>query len=302
MNAKTIVGVLKETVSDWIDDKASRLAAALAFYTLLSIAPLLVLVVAVAGLVFGEDAARGEIGGQLRQMMGEQAGAGVEALLASARSPSEGIVATVVSVVVLFFGASGVFGELQDSLNTVWEVAPKPGRGILGVIKDRFFSFTMVLGVAFLLLVSLVISAALSALGGHVAPSAPEMAVVWQVVNFIVSLASVTVLFALMFKVIPDVKIAWKNVWIGALATSLLFTIGKLLLGLYLGRASVASPYGAAGSLVVLVIWVYYSAQILFLGAELTQVYARTRGAPIEPTKNAIPLAAARAATSPQSA
>ncbi len=296
MKVKRALSLVKDTASDWQEDKASRLAAALAYYTLLSIAPLLVIAVSVAGLVFGEQAARGQISEQLRTLAGPQAGSAIESLLANARTPEAGIVSTVVGVVVLLFGASGVFGELQDALNTIWEVAPKPGRGIVGVIKDRFFSFTMVLGVAFLLLVSLALSAMLAALGGTVQSHLPGGEAVWQLVHFAVSFAMVAVLFALMFKVIPDVKIGWRDVWVGAVATALLFTLGKFLLGLYLGRSSVASPYGAAGSLVVLVIWVYYSAQILFFGAEFTQVYARTFGSRIVPTKNAIPLdAAARA-------
>ena len=299
MKLTMLWSMLKETVNDWLDDKASRLAAALAFYTLLSIAPLLVLAVSIAGLVFGADAARGEIAGQLRSLMGPEASEGVQKLLTSAQSPREGILATLVGVVVLLFGASGVFGELQESLNTVWEVTTRPGRGVIGLVKDRFFSFTMVLGVAFLLLVSLVISTLLSALGGSIHPSAPAFAVVWQGVNFVVSFVSATVLFALIFKVIPDVRIAWKSVWIGALATAFLFTIGKHLLGLYLGRASVASPYGAAGSVVVLVIWVYYSAQILFLGAEFTQVFARATGSRLEPTAKAMRTGEANAPAIP---
>lgn len=286
--AKHALDILKETASDWVDDKASRLAASLALYTLLSLAPLLVLIVSALGLIFGEETAREQVARQLQASIGPEAGEGVNMLLASAHSPKEGILSTIVSIVVLLFGASGVFGELQESLNTVWEVEPKPGRGVMGLVKDRFFSFTMVLGVAFLLLVSLVVSTALSALGGVFAPSSGFVLFVWQSVNFVVSLGTVTLLFALMYKVIPDARIAWRHVWVGAFATAVLFTIGKSLLGPYLGRASVASPYGAAGSVVVLVIWVYYSAQILFMGAEFTQVYARASGAPLVPTENAV--------------
>ncbi|MET0592158.1 MAG: YihY/virulence factor BrkB family protein, partial [Polyangiaceae bacterium] len=179
--------------------------------------------------------------------------------------------------------------ELQDSLNTIWEVAPKPGRGVLGIVKDRFFSFTMVLGVAFLLLVSLVVSAGLAALGQWLSGVA-DVEWAWQGVNFIVSLAMVALLFGLLFKVVPDVKVRWRDVWLGATVTALLFSIGKFLIGLYVGKAGVASPYGAAGSLVVLVVWVFYSAHILFIGAEFTQVYARATGAPIEPKRGAIAL------------
>jgi membrane protein len=288
MDAKKLWSMAKDTGNEWLDDDASRLAAALAFYTLLSIAPLLVLLVAVAGLILGDAAARGEVAGQLNAFMGSQASEGIQALLSTAQSPTEGVMATIISMVVLFFGASGVFGELQASLNTVWGVTAKPGRGVMGVVKDRFFSFAMVLGVAFLLLVSLVVSTVLSAIGHRLSPSVPGLAFLWHIVNFVVSFASVTVLFALTFKIVPDVRIAWKHVWVGAIATALLFTIGKSLLALYLGRASVSSVYGAAGSVVVLVIWVYYSAQILLLGAEFTQVYAKATGARIEPSANAI--------------
>jgi membrane protein len=283
--------LLKQTVSDWSSDEAARLAAAMAFYTLLSLAPLVMVAIAVAGLVFGEEAARGYVGEQLASVVGPQAGEGVETVVAHARKPSSGIVGSIVGIVVLLFGASGVFKELQSALNTIWEVEPKPGRGFLGVLRDRFFSFTMVLGVAFLLLVSLVISTALSAVGNFMSEALPGGPVLWQILNFVISLAVITVLFALIFKVIPDVKIKWRDVWPGALATSLLFAVGKFALGIYLGRASVTSSYGAAGSLVVLVIWVYYATQILFLGAEFTQAYAKHRGAHIEPGPNAVPKA-----------
>lgn len=269
-----------------------RLAAALAFYTLLSLAPMLVLAVSVAGLAFGEEAARGEILGQLQTMIGLEGAAAVQSVLAHAQAPESGIVGTVVGGGVLLFGASGVFGELQDSLNVIWEVQPKPGRGIKGFLRDRFFSFTLVLGVAFLLLVSLVISAALAAIGAVFSSRLPGGEALWQVINVLVSLATVTALFALIFKIVPDVSIHWRDVWIGAFVTAVLFTLGKLAIGLYLGRSSVASPYGAAGSVVVLVVWVYYSAQILFFGAEFTQVYARRFGSRIVPTKNAAPITA----------
>lgn len=278
---------------DWNDDGASRLAASLAFYTLLSLAPLLIIVVAVAGMALGPEAARGQISNELGQLVGPQAAKGIEAVLASARSPTGGAVGTIVGVIVLFIGASGVFGELQYALNHIWEVQAKPGRGILGEVKDRFFSFSMVLGVAFLLLVSLVLSALLSAAGRSFASALPGGELLWQAANFVFSFAMITALFALIFKYVPDVEIRWSDVWVGAAMTALLFTIGKSLLGVYLGKASFDSSYGAAGSLVVLVVWVYYSAQILFLGAEFTQVQARHRGRPLKPTGKAVALAGA---------
>ena len=281
--------LLKETISDWSDDSAARLAAALAYYTLLSIAPMVVLAVAIAGLAFGDEAARGQISQQIGAVVGGQAAEAVEAIARNARAPDTGVLSSVLGVIVLLFGASGVFGELQSSLDTIWEVQPKPGRGILGVIKDRFFSFTMVLGVAFLLLVSLVLSTALSALGRYLSGALPGGAMLWTALNFVLSLGLITLLFALIFKVVPDAEIRWRDVWVGALVTAALFTVGKLLIGLYLGRSTFASSYGAAGSVVALVVWVYYSSQIVFLGAEFTQVYARRFGSRIKPSDNAVP-------------
>lgn len=287
---KLVYTLLKDTVTDWLDDKAARLAAALAFYTLLSLAPLLIIAVSVAGLVFGDEAARGEITGQLQGLLGVQGAEAIESVLANAKSPTSGVLGTIVGVVVLLFGASGVFGELQGALDQIWEVEPKSGRGVKGFLRDRFFSFTLVLGVGFLLLVSLVLSAVLAAVGGFMASHLPGGEVVWQVINFAISLGVMTVLFALIFKVVPDVQIEWRDVWIGALVTAALFALGKLGIGMYLGRSSIGSPFGAAGSVVVLVVWVYYSAQILFFGAEFTQVYARHRGSRMTPSDNAVAI------------
>ncbi|HMI83445.1 MAG TPA: YihY/virulence factor BrkB family protein [Polyangiaceae bacterium] len=284
---QSVLALVKRTFSEAGDDKIPRLAASLAYYTLLSLSPLLVLAVAVAGLVFGEDAARGQIGQQLQEVFGPEAGEAIQSMLANAKKPESGVLGSIVGIVVLLFGASGVFGELQDSLNTIWEVQPKPGRGILGIVKDRFLSFTMVLGVAFLLLVSLVISAGLAAVGKWFT-SLDGVEWIWQIANFAISLGLITLLFALVFKVIPDVKIRLRDVWLGALVTGALFTLGKFLIGLYVGKAGVASPYGAAGSLVVLVVWVFYSAHILFIGAEFTQVHVRAKGASVEPSRGAV--------------
>jgi membrane protein len=288
MTLGTIWTISKQTASDWLDDDASRLAASLAFYTLLSLAPLVIIAVAIAGFVLGPEAARGQIAGALSGAVGREAAEGIQAVVASAHSSSSGTIGTIIGAVTLFVGASGVFGELQFALNSIWEVRSKAGRGVWGEVKDRFFSFTMVLGVAFLLLVSLVLSAVLSAAGHFFAACLPGGELFWQGLNFGLSLALVTGLFALIFKYVPDVEIEWGDVWVGAGMTALLFTIGKSLLGIYLGKASVGSSYGAAGSLVVLVVWVYYSAQILFLGAEFTQVHARHRGRNIRPSKRAV--------------
>jgi membrane protein len=282
--------LLKETGADFVEDNATRLAAALAYYTLLSLAPLIVLALAIAGLAVDQEATRDRLSAELGAVVGSSGADAVRAIVDSAKTPSAGIVSSALGIVVLLFGASGVFGELQGALNTIWEVAPKPGRGIWGTVRDRLFSFAMVMGVAFLLLVSLILSTGLAAVGRFLESSLPGGEAVWQVLNFLLSFAVVSALFAVTFKVVPDVTMKWRDVWIGAVVTAFLFTVGKFLIGLYLGKSSVASSYGAAGSLVLLVIWVYYSSLILFAGAEFTQVYARHYGSRIQPSENAVPL------------
>ena len=282
--------LLKATYTDWSEDKASRLAAALAYYTAFSIAPLLLIAIAVAGLVFGEEAASGAVSAQLEGLLGSEAAGAVETGIQNARQPGIGTLSAVVGLGLLLWSASNVFAQLQDALNTIWEVAPKPGRGILATIRTRLLSMTMVLGVAFMLLVSLVLSAALTTVGRFFSGLLPGGEAVWQVVNFGLSLVVIALLFAAIYKVLPDAEVAWGDVWIGAAATAVLFTVGKLLIGLYLGHASVGSSYGAAGSLMVLLLWVYYSAQLLFFGAEFTQAYARRYGSRIVPTEDAVGL------------
>jgi membrane protein len=294
---RDIVGLLKQTVSQWSEDEASRLAASLALYTLLSIAPLLVIAISVAGLAFGDDAARGQISEQISTVVGSQAGQAIEGLVANARTPSSGIWSTIVGVVVGLVGASGVFGELQSSLNHIWEVKPKPGRGIKGALRDRFWSFSMVMGVAFLLLVSLLVSAGIATVSGFLKGTI-ELPFLWEAGNVIISLAVTSVLFTLIFKLVPDVKIAWRDVWVGGVVTAVLFSIGRVALGWYVGRSATVSPFGAAGSLVALVVWVYYSAQILFLGAEFAQAYAARYGSRIVPSDNAVPIDSAAPSTS----
>ncbi len=287
---RSLVTLFRETAKDWSEDKCSRLAAGLAYYTALSIAPLLVVAIAVAGLVFGADAARGAIMDQLGGLVGSDSAATIESMIDSANRPRTGVLATIFGVVVLLFGATGVFIELQDSMNTIWEVQPKPGRGIWRLIRQRFLSLGMVFGIAFLLLVSLVVNAGLAALGDVLGAILPGVPIVWQGLTMLLTLAVVMLLFAMIFKVLPDVKIPFRDVWIGAAVTAVLFIVGKLLLGLYIGRADLASSYGAAGSVVVLLLWIYYSAQIFFFGAEFTQAYARMHGSRIEPTANAEPV------------
>ena len=284
--------LLKTTASKWSDDKAPRLGAALAYYTVFSIAPLLVIVIGIAGLVFGEKAAEGAIVQQISGLVGEQSAAAIQTMLANARTPSSGGLAAAVGIVTLLIGASGLFGQLQDALNSIWGVEPKPGRGVLGMLKDRFLSFVAILGTAFLLLVSLVISALLSAVGAVFNAWLPAPEIVLHLVNSAVSFGVITILFAMIFKLLPDVKIAWRDVWLGAVVTALLFTIGKYALALYLGKSDVGSAYGAAGSLVIILVWVYYSAQILLFGAEFTAVYADEYGSRIVPADNAQPAGA----------
>ena len=290
--------LLKETGTAWDEDNVTRLAASLAYFTLLSIAPLIILAVAVAGLAFGEVSAREHIARELSSVVGAGAASAIESISQNAHTPGTGIPSVAVGLLVLLFGASGVFGELQSALNTVWDVAPRPGRGIWGLVKDRFFSFSLVVGVAFLLLVSLIVSAGLTWAGQAFEHSLPGGAVVWQVLNFAISLAVVTALFALMFKTLPDVFIRWRDVWVGAAVTAGLFTLGKFGLGIYLGSAGVSSAYGAAGSIVALVIWVYYSSQVVLIGAEFTEAYARRFGSRIRPDDHAIAVEPLRPAQS----
>jgi membrane protein len=278
MNVKAALRLLKEAYKRWSEHNAPRLGASVAFYTLLSFAPLLILTAAVIALVFSKETVHRDLVDQAHQMMGNRGADIVNALLSNAQKPSSGLLASVIAFLTLLFGASGVFVELRDALNTIWDVKPKSNPGWKGMLKERLFSFGMVLSIGFLLLVSLILSAAMAFLGkffGQVVPIPPA---VLEAVNFVVSFAVITVLFALMFKFVPAMHIPWRDVLIGAVGTALLFTIGKLLLGLYLGKASVGSAYGAAGSLVAVIVWVYYSAQIFFFGAEFTRVYSDAHG------------------------
>jgi membrane protein len=226
---------------------------------------------------------------QLGGLIGYDSAATVQSMVEGAAKPRSGVLATVLGVVVLLFGATGLFGELQSSMNIIWDVKPKPSLGIKGFLRQRFLSFTMVLGIAFLLLVSLTLSAGLTALGNALDPYIPGAPIVWQIAMFVVSFLVITLLFAMIFKVLPDVKVAFRDVWIGATFTAALFVLGKFLVGLYMQRTDVASSYGAAGSVVVMLLWVYYSAQIFFFGAEFTQAYAHLHGSKWEPTAAAVP-------------
>ncbi|MES2674263.1 MAG: YihY/virulence factor BrkB family protein [Pseudomonadota bacterium] len=290
MYLKTVFNLFKETYEGWEEHKVSRLAAALAYYTIFSLAPLLILVIAIAGAVIGGDVARSQLVDQLQQLVGPDGAAVIDTVITVASKPNEStsIIASVMGVLVLIFGAVGVFVQMQDALNTIWEVAPRPEKNIKIFVFHRFLSFGMVLGIAFLLLVSLAINAALAFLNDFLGKLAPEMGFLLSILNNLISFGVITLLFTLIFKYLPDVKIAWSDVIIGAMITALLFTIGKYLIGLYLGRSTFSSAYGAAGSLVVLLVWIYYSAQIIFFGAEFTQVYARHFGSRIRPVDYAV--------------
>jgi len=290
MKIKTAWILIKETVADWQADKVSLWAAALAYYTAFSLAPLLIIAIAIAGAVFGEEAARGEIVGQIQGLVGKQGAEAIQTMLQNTQRPgSGGVVATIIGIVTLLLGASGVFGQLQEALNTIWHVKPKPNLGIKAFVQDRFLSFAMVIVIGFLLLVSLVLSAAIAGVSHFVDNAFQGFAIVGQIINFSISLVVITFLFALIYKVLPDVKIPWRYLWTGSIITALLFNIGKFFISYYLGSSSVASTYSAAASLGIILIWVYYSAQILLLGAEFIKVYVR-RYAPerVKPTNNAI--------------
>jgi membrane protein len=276
---KQYVKLLKDTASTWSEDYAPSMGAALSYYTLFSIAPLLLIVIAVAGMVFGAEAARGEIFGQLRGLIGDQGAQAIEQLLQAADKPAQGTIATITGVVVLLLGATTVFGELQNALDRIWRAPARvKTSGLWNLVRTRLLSFGMVLGIAFLLMVSLILSAAVSALGRWWGPAFAGWEIAAHVLEILLSFALSTVMFALIYKYIPRVRVAWYDVWIGAAVTAFLFAIGKLLIGLYLGKSGIASGFGAAGSLVVLMVWVYYSAQIFLFGAEFTWVYAHERG------------------------
>jgi membrane protein len=292
--------LFRQAVQSWSEDYVPSMGAALAYYTLFSIAPLLLIVIGVAGLIFGDDAARGEIFGQLTDLMGAEGAAAVERLLENASKPEGGIIATIIGTAMLLLGAMTVFGELQNALDRIWR-APvrKTAAGWWNLLRSRLLSFGMILAIAFLLMVSLVLSAVLAALGRGLA----------HVLDIAVTFGILTLLFALIYKLIPRVRVAWRDVWIGAAVTALLFAVGKYLIGLYIGKSSVASAFGAAGSVVVMMVWVYYSAQIFLLGAEFTWVYAHTYGsrcgerrprpedsAPVEPRSSSGPSRPARSA------
>jgi membrane protein len=288
MNSKIVIRLLKETFAEWQKDKVPLLAASLAYYTVFSIAPLLLIAISIAGVFFGEDAVRGEIFGQIQGLVGKEGASTIQSMLQGTQKPnSGGTVTTVFGIVTLLIGASGVFGQLQEALNIIWEVKPKPGRNIIKFLQSRFLSSAMVLVIGFLLLVSSLLSTILVSITRFISHIIPGIEFLGQSLDFILSFVVVTLLFASIYKVLPDVKIPWRNLWIGSAVTALLFNIGKFLIGLYLGNSNIGSTYGAAGSIIIVLVWIFYSAQILLLGAEFTQVYSRYLGLPIRPSKYA---------------
>jgi membrane protein len=267
---------LQETASNWLDHEGPRLAASLSLYSLLSLAPLVVLTIAIASLVFGHSAAQEALIDQVREVMGGDGARTVQTVIEHGKEPHAGSVASVIGIIILIVGASSVFGELQSALNKIWEVKSPPGAGLLTLLKSRLVSFALVLGFGFLLLVSLLFSTALAAFGRFFSAHLSMPTALLAIANGVVSFAGIYVLIALILKYVPDVRLRWRDVWPGALATAVLFTVGKALLGLYLGKTAVGSAYGAAGSMIVVILWVYYSAMIFYFGAEFTRVRARS--------------------------
>lgn len=279
LHPKELWKLVKLAAQSWVADAAPSMGAALAYYTVFSLAPLLLIVISIAGLVFGAEAARGEIFGQLRSLMGADAAQAIESLLVSVNKPAQSILATITGVVVLLIGATSVFGELQDALDRIWRAPAKPtSSGLWALIRSRLLSFGMIFGLAFLLMVSLVISAAMAALGTWWGGLLGGWEVLAEVINATAAFSLTTAIFAFIYKFMPRVKVAWRDVWLGAIVTALLFTVGKTLIGLYIGRSSASSAFGAAGSFIVVLIWVYYSSQVFLMGAEFTWVYANTFG------------------------
>jgi len=284
--------LLKQTATEWLEDKAPQLGAGLAYYTVFSLAPLILVLLAIIGVLFRNDPAGAwsKVTEQMSYFLDKSAVQVVTDIAKKASEPGKSAIATVIGIALALFGASGVFGQLQDSLNTIWGVKAKPGLGIWGFLRARFVSFAMVGGVCFLLLVSLVIEALLKGFSHYVQAALPGGLAIAIIVYLLFDFAIVVLLFAMIFKFLPDARIQWRDVWIGAVMTTILFGIGKWALGLYLGSGTAASAYGAASSLITLLLWIYYSSQILLFGAEFTQVYANQAGRRVQPSEYAVPI------------
>lgn len=288
LGLKDFAFIAKDAALAWSADNASRLSASLAYYAIFSLAPLLVIAIAIVGLVFGEEAARDQIAGEMSGWVGPDAARTIQDAVAAMSSKSASTTALIIGFATLLLGASTFFGELKNALNLIWGVTIKPGTPISTLIRDRILSFSMVLSIGFLLLVSLVISAAVAALSAWLAANLPLPAAVWKVLDFCLSVAVITALFAMIFKRLPNVILRWKDVLPGALLTALLFAFGKGLIAWYLGNSSAASPFAAAGSLIILLLWLYYASCILFLGAEFTKICTVRYGHPITPDQHAV--------------
>ena len=273
------VGLCEKAVYRWLDDRAPTMGAAIAYYTVFSLAPILVMVIAVAGLAFGQQAAEGALFGELADLIGPESAVAVQAMLRSASSTRSGILATAVGIGALIIAATAVLGELQSALNVIWKVPASGGRGVWHFLKSRLLSLAVILVIGFLLLVSLVISTALAAFSDYLDWLLPGLATILRIVHLILSFAFTTVLFAMIFKILPDSPVEWEEVWLGAVIAALLFTLGKHLISLYIGSSNMASTYGAAGALIIVLVWVYYSVQILLLGAEFAKAYSDRRQA-----------------------
>ncbi len=283
-----LLQMLKETFHDFMEDKAMRLSAAISYYSVFSLAPLLVIAISVAGLVLGDEAVTGQLGKQMSVYVGPKVAEALQSLVQSASKPGSGVMGTVVGGMTLLIGATGIFSQLRDALNTIWGVKPREGgSAIKSFIMERILSFGLILVIGFLLLTSLLLTTALTAMSDYLEQIIPMPAFVWGMAAFCISFSVVSLLFACIFKFLPDVKMKWSHVWIGAIITALLFELGKFGLGYYLGNESTSSAYGAAGSIVLLLLWVYYATSILLFGAEFTQVYARSQGDVIRPKTNA---------------
>lgn len=287
MNLKEFGSLLKQAFQSWNEDKATRLAAALSFYAVFAIAPVLIIALAIAGQVLEPVEVQARLMNQLTATIGPQGADLIQSMLANARKPTDSLVASILALATLILGAAGAFGQLQDALNTIWEVKARTGSAIRRLLAEKFLSFLMVMGLGLVLLVSLIASTALSALNTPIGSPTTALTDLLGIINLFVSFGVITLVFAIILKVIPDVHLRWRDVWPGALLTAVLFTLGKYAIGWYLAHSSVSSTYGAAGALVIILLWIYYSAQIFFLGAEFTKMYARRCGSPVRPTLQA---------------
>jgi membrane protein len=286
---KTVGKILKDTFTGFTDDKALKFSAALSYYTVFSLAPLLLLLISLVGLFFGREAVQGQLFGEMNGMIGNEAALQVQEMIKNMELKGESTWAIIIGAITLIIGATTVFGEIQDSINIIWRVKAKPKRGWLKLIKDRLLSSSLIAGLGFLLIVSLIVNGALKAMNDWLIGYFPDVTViVFNAVNVVISFIVITVLFGIIFKVLPDVKIAWKDVRTGAFFTACLFMLGRYLIGLYIETTGTASAYGAAGSLIIILVWVYYTAAIMYLGAEFTRVYADHIGLRIQPADYAV--------------